>query len=65
MSINFEPHSWYMGFAIGKYGTATPRVKLDIPYFAVIDNGNTYRIDEIEAKTLKELKQLIRQYHGK
>ena len=62
LHINFEPHSWYMGFAIGKYAEATPNVKLDIPYFAVTDNGNTYQIDTLEGHTLKDLKTAIKRY---
>lgn len=32
---------------------------------AYTDNGNTYRIDELEAGTLAELRRLIREYHIK
>jgi hypothetical protein len=65
MQLNFEPHSWYMGFAIGRYAPHLKASKLDIPYFAVTDNGMTYQVDTIEAKTLRELKKLIKEYRSK
>lgn len=66
--INFEPHSWYRGFAIKERATDNKGVAQDMREYtwqAVTDNGNTYRIDEINAYTLKELKQRITNYRSK
>lgn len=59
LHLEFEPHSFYKGFAIKftEMGRAYHR------WTAYIDNGNTYCVDELEAYTLKELKQLITDYH--
>lgn len=64
LHLEFEPHSWYMGFAIQKdnIGKNHNDTLLTI-WRAYIDNGNTYRIDEIAAPTLEELKLEIRDYH--
>jgi hypothetical protein len=62
LSINFEPLSWYKGFAIGRYAPELPANKLDIPYFAVTANGMTGYLVEFEGTTLKELKQQITKY---
>lgn len=59
LSIDFEPHSWYKEFALKKRTT-------DIPasyWRAYTANGMTGYIVELEAPTLKELKQLITDYH--
>ncbi len=64
MYLNFKPHSWYKGFAINK----TPQMMrggIANHWQAFTDNGNTYRVDELEAGTLKELKQLISKYRSK
>jgi hypothetical protein len=53
--LEFEPHSWYMGFAI--------KAKEGGLWSAYTDDGNTYTIVEREASTLKELKALIKDYH--
>lgn len=61
LHLEFEPHSWYMGFAI-KF------TKMGRDYHqwtAYTDNGNTYRVDEVEAYTLEELREQIRAYHLK
>lgn len=65
--IDFEPHSWYMGFAIQKR-ILEKEVIDDTPinYYlwqAYIDNGNTCSIINKHARSLKELKKLIREYH--
>ena len=60
LHINFEPHSYYKGFAIEDYRAQASGV--DGNWSAVTDNGNTYRVDMLEANTLKELKQLITEY---
>lgn len=59
MHLEFEPHSWYMGFAI-KDDRAEPDAARWSGY---TDNGNTYRIVDFEANTLERLKSKIRQYH--
>ena len=73
LHLNFEPHSWYKGFAIKKpfYEMVDEDGYRDdlngsnhLMWYAYIDNGNTYKIDEIKAKTLKKLKQLITEYKG-
>ena len=56
--LEFEPHSWYMGFAIEEK-------KAGGLWTAYTDDGNTYTIVEREASTLKELKALIKDYHNK
>jgi hypothetical protein len=61
MHLEFEPHAWYMGFAIKKPTNGWPTWL----WTAYTDNGNTYRIDEVEAKTLEELREKIRDYHLK
>jgi hypothetical protein len=67
--INFEPHSWYKGFAIQKR-TLEKDVNANTPinYYlwqAYTDDGNTYSVVNKHARTLKELKQLITQYRSK
>lgn len=56
--IDFEPHSWYMGFAIKKgiYGDDGEK------YTAYTVNGMTGFLVTLGAMTLKELKQQIKQY---
>lgn len=79
LHLNFEPHGWYMGFAIKDPGRdispeavdawneQTPEQKAAYrfvyPWRAYTDDGNTYRIVELEADTLRELRQKIRHYH--
>lgn len=63
LALNFEPHSWYMGFAIGQYSPHLKPSKLDIPYYAVTDNGMTGYIDQLEGNSLGMLKAKIRRYH--
>lgn len=58
MYLNFEPHSWYKGWAIKKspqmmYGGILNH------WQAFTDDGNTYRIIELEAVTLADLKRQI------
>lgn len=65
MYIEFEPHSWYRGFAI-KQETVQPYSGKTIEIWTgYTDNGNTYRIDELYAPTLAELKQSITKYRSK
>lgn len=64
--IEFEPHSWYKGFAIRL--NETPEIENDmngVKWVGYTDNGNTYRVDKLHANTLKELKQLITLYRSK
>jgi len=62
--INFEPHSYYRGFAIRdcRRELIEDTGELAGVWNAITDNGNTYRTVDLEADTLKELKQLIREY---
>lgn len=67
MYLNFEAHSWYMGFAIKKR-TLERGVTEDTPidYYlwqAYTDNGNTYNIDRLIARRLNELREKIHEYH--
>lgn len=65
MHLEFEPHSWYKDFAIQKRYEGKPFISFNEPkYIGYTDNGNTYRIDELKADTLKELKQLITEYRN-
>ena len=59
MHLEFEPHSWYMGFAV----QFTKMGRDYHQWTGYTDNGNTYRIDELEAYTLRELHEKIRAYH--
>lgn len=70
--IEFEPHSWYKGFAIrdnkaSGYDSANLENKLEngYRYTAYTDDGMTYRIVEKQADTLKQLKQQITDYRNK
>jgi len=64
MYLNFEPHSWYRGFAIEKTGISHNDIT-NYPYNAYTDDGNTYTIVELHATTLKQLKQSITNYRSK
>ena len=59
--LDFEPHSYYMGWAIEKPEHNDPENYSK--YYAYTDNGNTYRVDELQADTLRELKEKIRRDH--
>ncbi len=63
MYIEFEPHSWYKGFAIEKPEHNDPENYSK--YYAYTDDGMTYRIVEKQADTLKQLKQQITDYRNK
>lgn len=70
LSINFDAHSFYKGFAIYDNRDYTLQIQVLGPisrykWHAFTDNGNTYRIDELKAETLRELKQLITEYRSK
>ena len=67
--INFEPHSWYKGFAI-KHNTEKDSSGFYIDegakWQAYTDDGNTYRVVTIESdKSLVDLKSKIRDYWAK
>lgn len=62
LHLEFEPHSWYMGFAIRKQ---VNEISNKQTWGAYTDDGNTYQIVEIEAMHLNTLKRHIRQYHLK
>lgn len=63
--VEFEPHSWYMGFAIrNNYGLYRSKM-FHQRWTAYTDNGNTYQVDELNSLTLTNLKEKIREYRGK
>jgi hypothetical protein len=69
LCINFEPHSWYKGFAIQKR-TLEKDVNANTPinYYlwqAYTDDGNTYRVVKLSALELQGLKHLITEYRSK
>ena len=59
LHLEFDPHSWYMGFAIKHEPEAIEK------WSAYTADGNTYTIVERKAVTLDELKWRIRKYHLK
>ncbi len=61
MYLNFETHSWYMGFAIEKDPLSSPESSWK--WTGLTDDGNTYQIIEFNADTLRDLKQQIRDYY--
>lgn len=63
LQLNFEPHSYYMGFAIKKETSYNTVLGNHNTWLAFIDNGNTYRVDELGSNTLKNLKDKIKHYH--
>lgn len=72
--LKFEPHSYYMGFAVMDTATAYKRLPdgsrqsmaLDAwRWHAYTDNGNTYQVGEVRAYTLADVKREIRLYHLK
>ena len=71
LHLEFEPHSWYKGFAIRNNRQGHDQYGLERPlnpesghkYTAYTANGNTYYIDEVHADTLKALKLGINDYH--
>jgi hypothetical protein len=67
MYLDFEPHSYYMGFAIQCNLSDIRGHESGYPLMsrwqAYAENGNFYVIDKLEADTLHELKKLIRDYH--
>jgi hypothetical protein len=64
MYLEFEPHSWYMSAAIQKdnIGENWNGTLLTI-WRAYLENGMNYTIVEFSAKTLKELKEQIKEWH--
>lgn len=68
LHLNFEPHSWYKGFALRKWDGDGYKYHFNAEGYkweAYTDNGDTYRVDTVAADTLRELKQQIREYHVK
>ena len=71
LTLNFEPHSWYMGFAIQleeeNVLRGNPKWQEYITvrhWHAYTDNGMTALVDSIEDKpTLAKLHRAIREYH--
>ncbi len=62
MHLDFDPHSWYMGFAIKRQRLCLNK-KVWFTYDAYTENGNTYRIDRIMGSSVEDLKKQIRVYH--
>ncbi len=67
LHLEFEPHSWYMGFAIKKIRHDIFRRHYITKYtwYGVANNGMTGYIDTLEAETLKDLKKQIKEYKDK
>ena len=59
LSLDFEPHSWYMGFAIQRRHEAGQKYN----WLAYTDNGNTYGVETVAGHTLAQLHSAIRGYH--
>lgn len=62
MQLEFEPDGWYYGFAL----RCTPQMAFGAirnQWRAYIDDGNSYRIVELESDTLKGIKDEIVNYH--
>ena len=62
LHLDFEPHSWYMGFAIKDDRND---ISENEPWTAYTENGNFYFVDTIGGGVLAELKQRIQLYHLK
>lgn len=60
LHLEFEPHSWYMGFAI-QDPPPTIGGGYNGVWRAYIDNS--FYVDELCATTLRDLKRQIRGYH--
>ena len=63
LHLDFEPHSWYMGFAIEDnrdYKNGELR-----SWIGYTENGNTYQVDTTKAPTLEILKEETQRYHLK
>lgn len=61
MYLEFEPHSWYKGFAIKHEKRA---YEVFDKWVAYAEDGMHYSIIELHNKTLRELKQQITQYRS-
>lgn len=71
LHLEFEPHSWYMNFAIkNNREQRRDQSNLERPiandegfkWSAYTDNGMNYQIVEFHADTLKQLKSQIKDY---
>lgn len=70
LHVDFEPYSWYMGFAIEdcrgeQSGLVGPSGKqlMNARWYGVTADGMTGYLVEREAETLDDLKAQIRDYH--
>lgn len=64
--LTFEPHSWYRGFAIQDLNRSADQEEVKgCRWRAFTDDGRTYRIVELEARTVRELRQCITEYWEK
>lgn len=60
LQLNFEPHSWYKGFAIQKRYEGAPFTPHHGPkWVSYYADGMTYRVVELHSETLKDLKAQI------
>lgn len=71
LHINFEAHSWYMGFAIedcrGEYSGGKDwdgKPLMNARWYGVTANGMTGYLVELEAETLADLKRKIKGYRN-
>lgn len=65
LHLEFEPHSWYKGFAIKHNPHITHNDITGYKWEAYTDDGMHYTIVERYAMTLTELKKQITQYRSK
>lgn len=62
LQLEFEPHSWYKGWAIEKTGCAHNDIT-NWEWNAYTDDGMyTYAVLELHATTLKQLKNRINEH---
>lgn len=59
LHLNFEPHSWYMGYAIKDDRADTA----GDPWAAYTDDGMRYQVISLTAPTLEKLRAEIRARH--
>lgn len=63
LHLEFEPHSWYKGFAIVDNRTSEwAKQGKEDNWEAYTENGMTGHLDTVGGATLKELKELITRY---
>jgi hypothetical protein len=65
LHLEFEPHSWYKGFAIKRQDLIAGPEDNQSYWYGVTPNGMTGFLVEFEAMTLRELKQQITEYNAR